>query len=112
MGQGQGLGFERERKERPRSPERDRPARRRGPREDRARPRTPPRRRPASRSRSADNCTCFAAARSASLCLSSPAMECIGPDQLASDLRSECKTICLGSDCHTPGLLQIPVTRL
>ena len=56
--------------------------------------------------------TCFVAARSASLCLSSPATGCIGPDQLASDPRLEYKTICLGSDCHTPVLLQIPVTRL
>lgn len=56
--------------------------------------------------------TCFVAARSASLRLSPPAMECIGPDQLASDPRSECKTICLGSDCLAPVFLQIPVTRL
>ena len=56
--------------------------------------------------------TCFVAARSASLCLSSPAMECIGPDQLAPDVCSECKTIRLWNDCQTPGLLQIPVTRL
>ena len=56
--------------------------------------------------------TCLVAARSASLRLSPPAMECIGPDQLASDPRSECKTICVGSDCLAPVSLQIPVTRL
>ena len=49
MGQGQGLGFPTA-KQRNRSPDRDRPARRRGPREDRPRARSPPRRRPRSRS--------------------------------------------------------------